>query len=227
MKICTLCKIEKPFDCFSFKTKVRNSLHAWCKPCLHLKKMEWRSRCPRPSRAKMGPPAPRSKKPPKIVSDEILAERKRKDAAFKKEWYARNSEELKRKRREKRRILIELKPLIMLESAFRSRISQAFKAKGVTKKSKTFEMIGCTKEHLIRHIEAQFSSGMSWDNRGYRGWHVDHKIPLSSANTAEELTALCHYTNLQPLWAEDNMRKGAKMPDNAEDRPWPIPFLSS
>jgi hypothetical protein len=59
------------------------------------------------------------------------------------------------------------------------------------------------------HIEAQFHPGMSWGNYGQ--WHVDHIIPLASAKTAEELVALCHHTNLQPLWAEDNLRKGAKI----------------
>ena len=49
---------------------------------------------------------------------------------------------------------------------------------------------------------------MSWENHGE--WHIDHKKPLASAKTEEELKKLCHYTNLQPLWALDNIRKGAK-----------------
>jgi len=53
---------------------------------------------------------------------------------------------------------------------------------------------------------------MSWDN--YGEWHIDHIIPLCSATTVEELEKLCHYTNLQPLWAEENLFKGGKMPED-------------
>ena len=50
---------------------------------------------------------------------------------------------------------------------------------------------------------------MSWYNQGK--WHIDHIIPLSSANTEEGIYKLCHYTNLQPLWAEDNLKKGGEL----------------
>lgn len=52
---------------------------------------------------------------------------------------------------------------------------------------------------------------MNWDNRGLYGWHIDHIIPLSSAKTEEEVYKLCHYTNLQPLWAKENLSKGNKI----------------
>jgi len=62
---------------------------------------------------------------------------------------------------------------------------------------------------LKKHIEKQFTKGMSWKNQG--DWHIDHIMPLASANTIEETIRLCHYTNLQPLWALDNLEKGAKI----------------
>jgi hypothetical protein len=55
-------------------------------------------------------------------------------------------------------------------------------------------------------VAAQFRAGMRWEL--YRQWEVDHIMPLSSARTPIELIALCHYSNLQPLWRSDNLRKG-------------------
>jgi len=79
------------------------------------------------------------------------------------------------------------------------------------KKGKTADMIGCSWEQLKLHIENQFQDGMTWDNWTIDGWHIDHIIPLASAKTEEELIKLNHYTNLQPLWAKDNLSKGAKI----------------
>lgn len=67
------------------------------------------------------------------------------------------------------------------------------------------EILGITLEKFKIHLESMFKDGMSWENRSE--WHIDHIIPLSSAKTEEELYSLCHYTNLQPLWAEDNLKK--------------------
>jgi len=62
------------------------------------------------------------------------------------------------------------------------------------------------------HIERQFEKGMSWSN--YGEWHIDHIIPLASAKTEAELIKLCHYRNLQPLWAEENRRKHATIQES-------------
>jgi hypothetical protein len=73
----------------------------------------------------------------------------------------------------------------------------------------TFDIVGCSPQFLKEHLETQFIDGMSWDNRSE--WHIDHIIPLSSAKTEDELYKLCHYENLQPLWAEDNLKKSNKI----------------
>ena len=71
-------------------------------------------------------------------------------------------------------------------------------------------MIGCSPEELKKHIESKFTYGMSWELVG-KEIHIDHIIPLSSANTIEQVESLCHYSNLQPLWAKDNLKKKNKI----------------
>lgn len=97
----------------------------------------------------------------------------------------------------------------MLCHRLRSRLLTALKNTTWKKNTKFSEYIGCDRETLISHIESQFVEGMTWDNRSE--WHIDHKIPLISAKTEEELYRLCHYTNLQPMWAIDNIKKGGKL----------------
>ena len=91
----------------------------------------------------------------------------------------------------------------------RSRLSAYLKKLNISKKNKTFEIVGCTPQELKEHLEKQFIDGMSWENKG--NWHIDHIIPLSSAKTEEEFYMLCHFTNLQPLWAIDNIKKRDKI----------------
>jgi hypothetical protein len=91
----------------------------------------------------------------------------------------------------------------------RTRLQSAFRVSSWYKNTGTTKMLGCNYEVAFNHIEKQFIKGMNWENRTL--WHIDHIIPLASAKTEEELIKLCHYTNLQPLWAEDNLKKGSKI----------------
>lgn len=70
--------------------------------------------------------------------------------------------------------------------------------------------LGCTIRELKRHLESQFQPGMTWENYGLYGWHIDHIKPLSSFTLSDRTQFLeaCHYTNLQPLWAKENLQKG-------------------
>lgn len=90
--------------------------------------------------------------------------------------------------------------LFKLCNMVRSRIKNAIKSSGIVKNSKTSNMLGCSYEFLRKWLEAKFQPGMSWENYGLRGWHIDHVIPLSSAKDEESIINLCHYTNLSPLW---------------------------
>ena len=71
------------------------------------------------------------------------------------------------------------------------------------------EILGCDWITAHNYLECRFTEGMNWNN--YGEWHIDHIIPLASAKSNEELITLCHYTNLQPLWAFDNLSKGSKI----------------
>ena len=78
-------------------------------------------------------------------------------------------------------------------------------------------LIGCSKDHLVQWLESQFKQGMSWENYGIRGWHIDHIRPCASFDNPLD-PQLWHYSNLQPLWGEENIRKSDKWspdPDRA------------
>lgn len=97
-----------------------------------------------------------------------------------------------------------------LKSNIKRMIRGCLKSNGYTKKSRTFEIIGCDFDFFKKHIELQFLDGMSWDLIGAR-IHIDHIIPLATAKSEEDIIRLNHYTNLRPLWAEDNLAKGSKV----------------
>ena len=86
----------------------------------------------------------------------------------------------------------------------------AFKKNGYRKNSKTNKILGCDWDTLKIHIENLFTEGMSWEMMGEH-IHIDHIIPLSSAKTEEDVYKLCHYTNIQPLWAKYNLMKNGKI----------------
>ena len=67
-------------------------------------------------------------------------------------------------------------------------------------------VLGCNHPVLRDHIASRFRAGMTWER--YRQWEVDHIEPLSSARSLSALIGLCQYTNLQPLWRRENLRKG-------------------
>lgn len=102
-------------------------------------------------------------------------------------------------------------PKYALICSLRSRLYQAFTKRKVVRERGLGKILGAPLDQAKAHLEKQFTEGMSWEN--YGDWHVDHIIPLSSAKTQEDLVVLCHHTNLQPLWAEENLRKGAKIKD--------------
>lgn len=98
-----------------------------------------------------------------------------------------------------------------LKRRLRVRMREALKNK--KKENPIMYYIGCTTSELKTHIESKFQEGMDWNNWTYYGWHIDHIIPLSSFDmtSEEDLKIAWHYTNLQPLWAHENLLKSNKI----------------
>ena len=115
----------------------------------------------------------------------------------------------KSKRSEYEKHLKNVNVLYRLSHSCRVRVINFLKVKNIQKNNKTFDIIGCSPQFLKEYLENKFDEGMSWENRG--DWHIDHIIPLSSADDEERVYELCHYSNLQPLWEEDNLKKGSKI----------------
>ena len=125
------------------------------------------------------------------------------------EVHHRNKKEVKMRRaiRHKERMKTEIS--YRLAYYLRVRLNKALK--GNYKSGSAVRDLGCSVEELKIHLESLFQDGMNWENHGQ--WHIDHKKPLDSFDLTyrKQLLEACHYTNLQPLWAKDNLKKSNKL----------------
>ncbi len=150
---------------------------------------------------------------------------KQKNKKYDKEYHDNNKEKTAKQQKEyrdipenKQRILKKNKEYIIarlktdkafqISHCLRSRIYSALK--GNTKSLSTMFLIGCDVDYLMYHLQSQFTKGMSWDN--YGDWHIDHIKPCAKFDLGNpKQQELCfNFTNLQPLWAEDNLKKSDK-----------------
>lgn len=106
-----------------------------------------------------------------------------------------------------------------LAARLRIRINKVLK--GNKKVGSAVKDLGCTLGELKEYLESLFQEGMTWDNWSRTGWHIDHIIPLASFDLSnrDEFLRACHYTNLQPLWAEDNYDKRDRLDWKPIDTP--------
>lgn len=128
-----------------------------------------------------------------------------------KNYYNKNYNKIKEQHKNQRNEKVDNDPIYKITRNTRSRLRCFLKTKNITKRNKTFEIIGCTPSELKIYLEKQFTEGMTWKNYGFYGWHIDHKIPLDSGKSEDEILKLFHFTNLQPLWQKDNFSKGSKL----------------
>lgn len=96
-----------------------------------------------------------------------------------------------------------------LAERIRCLIKESIKSRSCKKDTMTAEILGCSVNEFRRHIERQFTKGMSWSN--FKDWHLDHIIPISSAKSKNDVIALNHFTNFRPMWASENISKSNKM----------------
>ena len=201
MKVCSTCKIEKELSNFTKDLSKRDGLKINCINCCKIYYNNYRLN--------------NQEKEKKRVSNYNNNKRvidKDKIKKYKREYYFKNKEKIQIKKKEYRssnkEILHEKRMsnfILRLNERIGSSIRQSLKRNGFKKKSRTFEIVGCSPSELKSYLESKFEQWMSWDNWGkYNGevnygWDIDHIIPISSAKTEEEIIRLNHYTNLQPL----------------------------
>jgi len=105
-----------------------------------------------------------------------------------------------------------------LRQNLRKRLCKAIKIN--QKAGSAVRDLACSIEELKRYLESQFQEGMTWENwgRGKDCWHIDHIKPLASFDLTEEeqFKKACHYSNLQPLWEEDNLEKSNRLESNKQ-----------
>lgn len=135
-------------------------------------------------------------------TDYIEANRRRAN-----EWAKKNRNRRIERTREWRANRYKTDIQFKLEVCLRRRLYMA--VRGNHRSGIAIRDLGCSIADFKVYLESMFADGMSWENWGINGWHIDHKRPISSFNLTdpEQLKEACHYTNLQPLWAKDNLRK--------------------
>ena len=190
-KICKKCKEEKEICEFYNSRKSKDGKRSRCKKCLNLQNTLY---------------VKKNKDRVNTIKQKYVDNNKEKVKQSKKEWFDKNPNY----RNEWTINNYKNDFLFRLVNIMRARTRLFLKSKNIRKKNNTFEIVGCSPEFLKEYIEKQFTEGMNWDLFGSH-IHIDHIIPLSFAKTEEEAYKLCHYTNLQPLWAEDNLKKSNKI----------------
>jgi hypothetical protein len=239
-KKCRICKAELEESNFPFRNKQTGTRRTECKTCtakiksdkyfnnLEENKKKQKERRVKDREWKRG----YDKKREVEKRDELRAKRKeryirdrQKRISKRKEYYYKNKESCiksvtayqknnKHKVRTQQRVhhneRMKSDPGYAILKSLRTMVSAAVK-RGGKKCKRTMDLVGCSMDVLLRHLESKFLEGMSWSN--YGSWHIDHKIPCAAFDMSihEEQRKCFHYTNLQPLWGVDNQKKGAKI----------------
>ena len=194
-KVCTKCKKNKYLSDYGLNKDRKHGYRSECKECRKEYRRKYRERNK------------------DIISEKYknYIDRVKENGGPLNNRVASSEEEKRKKRNEYQKKYVknrkENDPVFKLQLSIRKLIYLTFK--GHVKKSRTEEIIGIDFKSFKDFIEKKFQEGMNWEN--YGKWHLDHIIPISSANSEQQIYELNHYTNFQPLWAEDNLKKSNKI----------------
>jgi hypothetical protein len=179
-KTCLKCGIEKPLSEFSKDKNRKDGLQACCKDC-------WI-----------------------IITRNNYLKYKAKILQRSKDYYQNNKDKRNNDCKLLKKKYRNTDSNFKIKDNLCRRINNALH--GNSKSKRTLELLGCSIEFLKKHLEFQFKEDMTWDNYSINGWHIDHIKPCSSFDLSnpEEQRVCFHYTNLQPLWAEENRSKSNK-----------------
>lgn len=221
-KICSNCSTEKEINQFYID---RGRPNSQCKTCIKSKTKKYKENNKEKYKEYFKEYQEKNKEEIKEYKRQNYLKNKEKIKKRTKEYYKNNKEDCDRKASERnkanRNRINELNrlrskdkrdkdPLYRLSNNIRTTIWSSIKKLGYKKESNTYNILGCSYDDFIIHIEKQFDSWMNWDNYGkYNGdfnygWDIDHIIPISSAKSEEDIININHYTNLQPLCSKIN-----------------------
>jgi len=204
-KVCSKCGEEKKISEFYKRKESKNGLRKECRDCCRLRSKNWISE--NKERFKETQKNWQKNNPDKI---KIIQEKynKSEKTRERKNLWARNN---RKNGYEWFNNKYHTDVLFNLKIKFRRRIYMSLRTNNLKKTDKMINLLGCTFLEFKKYIENQFTENMTWDLVMSGKIHLDHIIPLSIAQSEEELYKLCHYTNLQPLWAEENLKKSNKI----------------
>ena len=210
MKKCQHCKISQPFENFYKNKRKSDGLDPECKHCQLLRKKFYYQQNKEKIDAKHRKWRTDNRSRSNAIRRKWYHGHKDEARIYGAQWRARNKDYPTKWARLQRQDNL----IFCLKDNLRCRLYRALK--GRAKNGSAVQDLGCSMEELKHHLEKQFytrvtGEEMTWDNHSLNGWHVDHIVPLSSFNLTErnQLLKACHFTNLQPLWCEDNYAKGA------------------
>lgn len=130
---------------------------------------------------------------------------------YSKNWVIENRDKYRESKRNNQRKRLKEDKIYKFDCTIRSLISYSFRKVNLNKNKKTEKILGCTLNEFRSYILSLCPKNVELKDFHRYGYHIDHKIPISLAKTEEDVIRLCHYTNLQPLWCVDNIKKSNKI----------------